>query len=243
MVRVIVTQARLGIGGALLFLLCGLVALSFSVFYLVPRAAHFDRVAVKAEGMVVDVGMREENSSKGTSILYFPIVAFTPQSGEKVTFQSNHGSSNLSYHKGDTVEVSYDPAEPTNAQVGGSVNTWIPPVGVGVLGLLFSLIGGFTFRGALRNRRLRKRLEHEGTPVTAVISSISRGEAYSMFARSRYRITARWTNPQNGIESVFESEPVSGYPSEFAAGQSVPVLINPENPEEYFFRVERGGAS
>ena len=49
----------------------------------------------------------------------------------------------------------------------------------------------------------------------------------------RYVLIARWTDPENGREYGFESEPLLDNPERFTRGRKVDVTIDPRNPSRY----------
>lgn len=95
-------------------------------------------------------------SSSSSSPAWFPVVKFSAQNAQLVTFRHRTGRSPPAYSKGDEVPVTYLPSAPAEALIAEGYWNWLLP-------LLMLVIGsGLTFislRGIVGARRRLEQLE------------------------------------------------------------------------------------
>ena len=124
----------------------GFVGLVFAVvgtFFLMDTL-RFLPGTITANGTIVQC-----KDSGGENSSCQPVVNFTTQSGQQITFNSSFSSS--SFNEGEAVTVRYHPNNPHDARIDSFVSTWLFPVIFGGLGLIVLLLGFFTLlRGILR---------------------------------------------------------------------------------------------
>lgn len=104
-----------------------------------------------AEGMVVDnyhsrSTYRDERTNENiVETYYFAVVEFQTDSGETVRFRGATGSRTPEYENGTVVQVLYDTAQPSEAQIVTFSEFWLWPLVATGLGLFFLLggIGGY----------------------------------------------------------------------------------------------------
>jgi hypothetical protein len=103
----------------------------------------FVATAIPAQGTIIDLVLRSSTDSKGrSSSVYYPVVKFTPNSGEPTIFESNTGSQPPAFTKGQQVEVLYNLRKPNSAMINSWFELWFLPAIFTGMGLLFVLIGG-----------------------------------------------------------------------------------------------------
>jgi len=103
--------------------------------------------------------VRVETNESSDNIEYFPTVRFTTADGEYVqvtpavvrettalgglvTVDNSDDGYETVYRVGDTVEVFYDPAQPSKVILNDFNKLWVGPLVVGGLGVVFTLVGG-----------------------------------------------------------------------------------------------------
>ena len=126
-------------------LFCVIISLGLIIGGLLwgTRRYGFLKSCVHAQGTVVE--QREKTGSKFTTY-YYPVVEFKTESGEKVQFVGGAGSSGgPMIPTGSTVDVVYDPAAPSQAQIQSFVQYWLGPVGLAAMGLVIMAMGFFFF--------------------------------------------------------------------------------------------------
>lgn len=77
-----------------------------------------------------------------SSKVHYPVVKFTPSSGDPITFESNSGSNPPAFKQGQQVEVLYNPQQPSSAMINSWGELWLLPIIFTAMGSLFLLIGG-----------------------------------------------------------------------------------------------------
>ncbi|BAY24591.1 hypothetical protein NIES2100_43860 [Calothrix sp. NIES-2100] len=111
----------------------------------------FVSTAESIQGNVIDLKLRSSTDSKGrSSSAYYPVVKFTPSSGETIIFESNTGSSPPAFSKGQQVEVLYNPKQPNSAMINSWLELWFLPGMFAGMGSIFVLIGGVALFQPLR---------------------------------------------------------------------------------------------
>jgi len=125
----------------LTFVLIGLLLLGIGV-YLFMSTRTFIEQSVVTNGSVIAIA--SEWSDEG-SRTYYPIIAFTTETGERVEFRSNLGSSAQLYTVDETVSVRYDPTDSASAQLNSFMALWFSTLLFLVLGLSFVVIGTFVY--------------------------------------------------------------------------------------------------
>jgi hypothetical protein len=73
--------------------------------------------------------IREESTSgtgykRRTSSTYFPEIRFTSEDGVTVEFRGSSGSNPPSYHRGQSIDVLYNPSSPHDARINGWFELW-----------------------------------------------------------------------------------------------------------------------
>jgi hypothetical protein len=133
----------------LLMVLCfGLAALALlggAVWTYFSQARKMESRSVVA-GTVVELA--EGVGAAGHASMFYPVVAFTASSGEKIKFRTDFGSRPAGYTVGQNVTVRYDPADPQQAEIESPVNLWLVPIILGFMGavagcLAISFLGFF----------------------------------------------------------------------------------------------------
>lgn len=127
-----------------LFTLFGAVMLA-GTFYLSRDTRAFLASAVRAEGTVIEL-VRSHKT-------YRPVIRFIDRRGQSVEFTSSAGSSPPSYAVGEKVAVLYLPEKPQNAEVDDFFVIWGGLIILGILGIVFFLIGAGLFVAARRRQR------------------------------------------------------------------------------------------
>ena len=128
----------------IVFSLVGL-GLLIGGYFLSQNTRQFLAVSKHARGEVIDM-VREESthgtgSKRRTSSTYFPEIRFTSEDGVTVEFRGSSGSNPPSYHRGQSIDVLYNPSSPNDARINGWFELWGPAVICGGMGAFFLLIG------------------------------------------------------------------------------------------------------
>ena len=89
-----------------------------------------------------------------------------------------------------------------------------------------------------RSRRKHEWLRSNGSSVQADLERVELNTSVQVNGTSPYRIVCQWLNPMTNQVHVFKSENLWFDPSKYVTGNSVQVLIDPDNPRRYW--VETG---
>jgi hypothetical protein len=217
---------------AALFLAVGLLALTGSGFWAVRTRAFLGR-AEKAPGTVVAL----EPTRSDRSTYYHPVVRFGLRSGQERTFRSHFGSNPPSHSVGETVEVLYDPDDPSDARIDSTFSRWGGVMIFAAVGAIFGAIGG----GILLSRRASAaramELRRRGTPVMARFEGVERNTRLKVNGRSPWQIVAQWQHPSTGKIHLFRSENIWFDPTPYVSQQELTVYVDLRDPKRHLVDV------
>jgi len=118
------------------------------VWYTVEAIQFLDTTA-RTDGTVV--ALKRERSVKGLAEDY-PVVHFVPpDTGEAVEFKSRFGIWPSPFSVGERVEVAYDPADPSRADINSFWTIWLFPVLLEMFALACFAAGLHTLRHTENN--------------------------------------------------------------------------------------------
>lgn len=212
------------------FLAAGLAMLG-GTMWMENSARSFDASALRASGTVIELSRR---SSDDGGYVYAPVVEWFDEAGTRQEFAGGVASSPPAYERGETVRVIYQPGMPGRARVDDFTNRYFGSLVLGVLGAVFSLVGGAITFFYVRNRRRIAHLQGAGVPIQAKFVETFRDTSISVNGRHPYRVAAQAAHPATGKISRFESNPVWVDPTEALSGRTVRVLIDPHDPDSHF---------
>ncbi len=92
---------------------------------------------------IIDVPADLEGSG---GVMYAPVIRFTTDRGNTITFQSAHATNPASYREGDKVQVLYDPDDPGTARMHDFMSLWIAPIVSLFLGICLLAAAGWRSR-------------------------------------------------------------------------------------------------
>ena len=97
---------------------------------------------VKTTGTVVEITHSTSSDSKGRlSTSYYAIVEFTTPDEKNYKFRGSTGSSAQEYFEGAQVDLIYNPARPSEAQIADFSQFWLGPLGITIFGFVFLVLG------------------------------------------------------------------------------------------------------
>lgn len=219
----------------LIFVVVGLVMVGVCL-YLYNDSRVFMETAVSTQGEVVAFDRRFDSSARNRDRAdsYYPVIAFVARNSTKVRFTANVGSNPPAYAVGEQVEVLYDAINPHNARLGGFFALWFGTIMMGFMGVLFSAIGLFTVVKGIRRAIDRDWLLANGQLIQADFLRVEYDDASDSGGNGGWYILAQWQNPRTRKVHVMRSENLGYDPTSFMPGTTVPVRINPLNPEKYW---------
>ncbi len=212
-----------GIVGIGMLVGCGLFVISTREFLAVARSA---------DGTVV----RMEYSRSGfrTSVgSYYPIVRFHLPTGKTIEFRGWVGSNPPAYRRGESVRVLYDPTAPESAKIDSFFSLWFAPILLGFLGSVFGAFGVGYWGWWIARVRREAWLARHGRRIVADIVDVAIERSVKRNRRSPWRITAQWAEPLSLKVHVFKSARIRFDPTPFMKGETVSVLIDPDDPRRY----------
>ena len=212
-----------------LFTLIG-IGMFVGTFLLYKSTNAFLVEAIKADGTVVDL----VQSRSGNSFTYRPVIQFNNQNGEKIEFITSSGSNPPSHRKGEKVEVLYPPDEPQKARINTFFSLWGGSLILGILGVVFFLIGaGIILVEKLSSRR-DEYLKKYGVPIETELQSVELNKSLTVKGRHPFCVLTQWQNPSTSEMHVFRSKNLWFDPSNYIKSKKITVLIERNNPRKYY---------
>lgn len=124
----------------LLFVLVGTGSSIWSVFSFI-RTCLFIRSSAEAEGRISRLDRTSTGGGTYGQYDYAPIFFFKAEDGKTYTVTSQVTSNAPNFGIGEQVRARYDPANPEDARIHTSFQTWGTTVALGVAGVVFISIG------------------------------------------------------------------------------------------------------
>jgi hypothetical protein len=215
------------------FTAVGMGMLVGSLFALADTRGFISR-AVEAEGQVIALDRSRSSSRSGSSsTTYRPVVEFTSGTGKRIEFTSSVGSNPPSHRVGEAVTVLYNPADPYSARIKSFFQLWFGFLIVFFLGLVFAVIGLTMIFVRTRGRKRAEWLHQHGRRVKTSFTGVELNDSVRVNGRSPYQIISQSSDPASNNIRVFESENIWFDPSEFIKGETIDVLVDPNNPKKY----------
>ncbi len=199
------------------------------VWYQVTQG--FLNEAMITEGEVIE--LQGSRSSKGNST-YRPVVRFKDSAGTEHQFTSSFSSSPPSFSPGEWVQVAYDEADPTKAQIKEFLPLWLGPIIFWFIGSIFFSIGlGFIIVPRLKERK-RNNLRRVGRPIPARITDVSINQSYRVNGRHPFVIYAQWFDPKTASVRLFRSDNFWYDPKPYLNQEEVTVFIDKNINSRYW---------
>lgn len=221
-----------------IFALIGIILIGLGAWRYQSTLSFIDTASV-TEGEVIDL-VRKESTSSSTnssgrtrSSSFAPLFRFQTASGQAIEVISGLSSNPPSHRPGDRVRIFYDPNDPYNARIDSFMDLHFMAVLLAGMGTVFFLLGGGILGfGFLRSRRAA-RLKRSGTRIDAKVVEIQKDTRIRSGGRSPFRIVAQWQNPRTSAIHSFTSDAIWFDPSDYIQSETVPVLIDRNNPAKY----------
>lgn len=203
-------------------------------FFIFSNTTGFIRRAAQAEGKVIDLERSRSSSSSGSrSSTYRPVVEFTTATGKRIEFTSSVGSSPPSHRVGEPVTVLYNPADPQSARIKSFFQLWFGFLIVFFMGLVFAAIGLSMIFVRARGRKRAEWLHQHGRRMKTSFKGVELNNSVRVNGRCPYHIISQSPDPASNTVRVFESENIWFDPSEYIKGETIDVLVDPNNPKKY----------
>ena len=119
-----------------------LVALGFFIGAVITYMRQSRQLAERASTQGEVVALERRVMRAGSSGVYCPVVKFRTTAGQEIQFESDFGTLPASHKVGQSVTVSYDPADPQKAEISSSLSRWLMPGILAFMGLIALCLGG-----------------------------------------------------------------------------------------------------
>lgn len=222
---------------SLLFSAIGGVFIIVAIFVTISNF-QFLKTAIKTQGTVIDLIKNVDTDSDGdSSTTYSPVVSFTTNTGQKVETKTSISSNPPSHEIGDLVSIYYNPKEPKKIMIDSFMDKYFLPIIFGAFGLIFSSIGGFGLVNAKKKNDEAKWLQTNGQRIDSTFVEVRTVIDVTINGRNPWKIVSKWQNLANGQTYFFESIDLMFDPTNYMAGQTITVYINPNDPTKYYMDI------
>lgn len=206
------------------------LALLIGAVYLHLDTREFLSSATKTQGSVIDFATHR---SDGTT-MYAPVVSYQARDGKTYEYISNTSSSSRSYDIGEQVGIFYLQDNPQDAKIDSFFQLYFGELILFILGGIFFLIGAGMMWAGISSNRKREYLQTQGRLIQAKFQEVGVNESLSVNGRHPFVILAQWLDPVTNKIHVFESDNIWFDPTEYIKDDTIPVYIQPDNPNRYW---------
>jgi hypothetical protein len=202
--------------------------------YTIQQTRRFLQTAVETPGVVTENLWRESRSSaRSISWSFYPRIRFRTSDGQEIVFVSDTGSSPPSYRVNQPVTVLYDPRQPDHASIKSFMELWMLSAILCGLGTIFTSLGiGAVVWRTIGNRK-NDWLQQNGRRIQAEITRVDLNTSLEVNGANPYRIECQWLDPARNEVHIFHSANIWFDPTNYFSGNTIEVLVNPENPRRY----------
>ncbi|NMP29636.1 DUF3592 domain-containing protein [Rahnella sp. SAP-1] len=211
----------------------GLILLLFTTWQIV-NTIKFTASAQHTEGTVVKLIEKYSQDNGKDKIFYYPQLTFIDSHHTPQLIESASGSNPAHYSVGEKVPIIYQIDNPENAKIDTFFELWAGAIITGIFAVVFMLpliISRFITR--LSGNKVKK-LQHNGTPVKAKITSIEQNQTITINGRNPWQIVCQWHNMQENRVYVFNSQNIWFNPAEYISCEELTVFIDKSNPKKYW---------
>ena len=97
---------------------------------------------IQTRGTVVEIVVSTSSGSTGgSSTFYYPVVQFNTPDEKTYKFRGSTGNSAQDYFKDQSVELIYNPTNPSDAQITEFSQFWLSPLAITLFGFIFLVLG------------------------------------------------------------------------------------------------------
>ena len=202
-------------------------------FFIYKSTSEFIEKSIETQGTVVELLMSRSSSSSDRSITYRPLVQFTDNKGIPIEFFSTTSSNPPGYSVNEKVEVIYDPESPNKAKIKSFFSLWGGATILGVLSLVFFIIGGSIIAISIKKKNMLEYLKQHGTKIVSDFKNVNINTTLAVNGKNPFVVVSQWQNPKTSELHVFTSDNIWFDPTDFIKTDKINVLIDSKNPKRY----------
>ncbi|NQX81227.1 MAG: DUF3592 domain-containing protein [Flavobacteriaceae bacterium] len=209
------------------------VGMLIGAFFLYKNTSQFIEKSIETQGIVVELLESYSSGSSDNDIMSKPLVEFTDTNGTQIEFLSSTSSNPPSYSVNEKVEVIYIPESPNKARIKSFFSLWGGATILGILGLVFFIIGGSIIAYDMKKKNMLKYLKLNGTKIKTDFQNVSINTSMAVNGKNPFIVISQWQNPKTSELHVFTSDNIWFDPTDFIKTDKINVLIDRENPKKY----------
>ena len=196
---------------------------------------QFLQSSLKSTGTVTGLDLKQSTDSSS----YYPVVQFRTLENQVINFTSSAGSNPASYQVGETVEVNYNPTNPTSAKINDFMSNGFSVLILGFIGTVFTYSGGIFLSNIIRFRRKKKWLLQYGKRVSSEFKKVEIDTSFQVNGSHPCIIVSQWQDPETQTIYIFESEYIWGRinTEKFVTSKNIDVLVDSKNYKKYYMDI------
>jgi hypothetical protein len=206
------------------------IALLVASAFLLLNTRDFLSEAVITEGTVLEL----VESRSSDSITYRPVVQFTNESGQLVSFTSSTSSNPPSYSPGQQVEVLYQPGERNSPRINSFFSLWGAEAILAGIGVVFLLAGVILMFVPEFRRRKGESLKQNGVPIDTHYQGVELNTRFSVNGRHPFQVITQWQNPATSEVHMFKSQNIWFDPSNYIHTDTITVFYEKGDLQQYY---------
>ncbi len=212
----------------LIFIVIGLLSMVGGILMMV-HYANFQKTAETIKAEIVEIDTYREKDSDGDYVTRHDV--YVTYTFDDVTYEHvSFGHYKSSMREGITIDILCDPENPRKIKQKEAFDS--SGAMLIAFGLIFFLIGAVPASKSLANNVKKKSLLSKGNTIYALIQSIDLNTSFSFNDVHPYRIVCSYGS------YTFQSENLwSDIPSMYQVGDTIEVVVNPEDYSKYFVNV------
>lgn len=196
---------------------------------------QFLQSSLKSTGTITGLDLKQSSDSSS----YYPVVQFRTLENQIINFTSSVGSNPASYQVGETVEVNYNPTNPTSAKINDFTSNWLGVLALGFIGAIFTFSGGIFLSNIIRFNRKKKWLLQYGKKISSEFKKVEINTSFQVNGSHPCIIVSQWQDPETQTIYIFESEDIWGRinTEKFVTSKNIDVLVDSKNYKKYYMDI------
>lgn len=187
-------------------------------------AKQFQSASIETTGVVIDL-VGDDTVA--------PVVRYETASGESFTMKSSVSSNPPAFEIGESVSVFYKEDNPQDARINSFLNNHLLALILGVMGLIFFLIGVVPGIIIARGKSNTASLMAQGHQVKAAYRRVEQNTMLQINGENPFRIVCQWKNPSDNKLFIFYSQNLWFDPEPYINRELIDVYVRPDNFKKY----------
>ncbi len=175
---------------------------------------------------------RQSTDSDG-AISYFPVISFQDETGQQHEVRASFSVSLADWNIGDAITILYDKTAPNEAIINSFSELYALVIILGIIGLIFLLVGGIGLYRGLKRILLKRWLIAHGEVIEAEVSAVGVDRSIRVNGQSPYYITCKYPDAESGVFREYKSVRLWRDPANYVKN-TIKVYRDPMEHKRYY---------